>query len=120
MLFQDSYEQEHLLNEFTSKFHMERSKAEEVRNVNVVAVEFKIALQILHFLRSGHHCGDVDEVVGNEASLTWLDVKPVNRQVPTFSSIFTHKKNIFLTDCIESGQLWESLWRTKPSEPGGG
>lgn len=74
---------------------MERSKAEEVRNVNVVAVEFKIALQILHFLRSGHHCGDVDEVVGNEASLTWLDVKPVNRQVPTFSSIFTHKKKTY-------------------------
>ena len=39
MLFQDSYEQEHLLNEFTSKFHMERSKAEEVCNINVIAME---------------------------------------------------------------------------------
>jgi len=67
---QDIYEQEQLLNEFTSKFHMERSKAEE----------------ILDFLRREHQCGngggDVQEAnIGNEASLTWLDVKPVNRQI---------------------------------------
>ena len=99
---------------------MERSKAEEVCNINAIAMESQIELQILDFLRNGHQCGEVGEAnAGNEASLTWLDVKPVNRQVPTFSSIFTHKKNIFLTDCIESGQLWESLWRTKPSEQGG-
>ena len=85
MLFQDSYEQEHLLNGLSSKFHMERSKAEEVCNVNVIGTELQIALQILQFLRSGHQCGEVgDEVVGNGASLTWLDVKPVNRQVSNF------------------------------------
>ena len=91
MLFQDSYEQEHLLNEFTSKFHMERSKAEEVCNINVIAMELQIELQILDFLRNGHQCGEVGEAnTGNEASLTWLDVKPVNRQVsnPTFLAIF--------------------------------
>ena len=70
---------------------MERSKAEEVcNNINVFAKKDKqILLQILDFLRSGHHCGggEVEEAnIGNEASLTWLDVKPVNRQVsnPTF------------------------------------
>ena len=39
--FQDSDEQEQLLNEFTSKFHMERSKAEEVCNINAIATEDK-------------------------------------------------------------------------------
>merc|ERR1711974_183221 len=64
------HQQEQLLNEFTSKFHMERRKAEE----------------ILDFLRSGHRCGgevgsQANTVIGNVASLTWLDVKPVNRQI---------------------------------------
>ena len=34
MIIQDSFEHEQLLNEFTRKFHMERSKAEEVCNDN--------------------------------------------------------------------------------------
>ena len=73
---------------------MERSKAEEVcSNINVTATKDKCFVQILDFLRSGHHCGggEVEEAnMGNEASLTWLDVKPVNRQVsnPTFFSNF--------------------------------
>ena len=35
-----------------------------------------------------------------------------------FQTVRAHTKTC-LTDCIESGQLWESLWRTKPSEQGG-
>lgn len=69
---QESFDQEQLLDQFTSKFNMERSKAEEM----------------LNFLRSGPQCVEAKE----ETGLTWLDVKPVNKQI---ASNLAHFGNAF-------------------------
>ena len=65
---------------------------------NIATEDKYFFLQILDYLRSEHQCGEEVGEVGNEApSLTWLDVKPVNRQVynHTFLPTFKHK-HLFL------------------------
>ena len=125
--FQDIYEQEQLLNEFTSKFHMERSKAEEVCVISM-SLQHKTTIFLFRSLTFWGASTSVvmvvvmykSQILGMRQASPGSMSSPSTDRLPILHFLQIWNIQTFhLTDCIESCQLWEPLWRTKPSEQGG-